>query len=320
MYQLAKPVLFRMDPEKAHNLTLWGIEGKNPLNNLMKLAFKPLPESAMRPAVSKNMSWRHAIGIAAGFDKDARCLNFLEHIGFGAIEVGTVVKEPQVGNPKPRVWRMPEQKALRNALGFPSEGAAAVLPRVKAYKGKATLGVNIGKNKDTSLDEAPAEYFDLYKMFAPHADYITINVSSPNTADLRQLQERSWLEALLKPFTEIKERKPLYLKISPDESQDSVTAILEVAKEFELSGIIATNTTADHEFDKGGVSGDPIREKSIKVWSEILKQTDDSFDLVAVGGFRKTEHFEEYFDMGGKFCQVYTGLVYEGPSIVDLRD
>ncbi len=307
--------MFRLDPETSHNFAM-GMMSSNAWP--LRKAFPALPDSEMRSAQSKHMTWRHAVGLAAGFDKDARALDFLAHLGFGAIEVGTVTLKPQIGNERPRIWRIKEDNSLRNAMGFPSGGAQEVLRRVKTYKGPATLGVNIGKNKDTPLEQAADEYVALYKMFAPHADYIVINVSSPNTADLRKLQERAWLEQLLKPFTEISERKPIYLKISPDESENTVNDMVEVAKEFDLSGLIATNTTSQHQYDVGGISGELLTDLARKSWEPLLKHADDSFDIVGVGGFSKPEHFEEFFDLGGKFAQVYTAFVYQGPDILKL--
>ena len=316
MYQALKPLMFRLDPETSHNLAMGVMSGNTwPLRKI----FPALSESQMRPARSKHMTWRHAVGLAAGFDKDAKSLDFLSHLGFGSIEVGTVTLKPQIGNDRPRIWRIKDDKSLRNAMGFPSGGAELVLPRVKAYSGPATLGVNIGKNKETPLEDAVNEYLELYEMFAPHANYMVINVSSPNTADLRKLQERAWLEQLLKPFTNRPDNKPLYLKISPDESDDSVNDIVDVAKEYGLSGLIATNTTSQHNYDKGGVSGELLTDLARTVWEPLLKHADDNFDIVGVGGFSKPEHFEEFFDFGGKFAQIYTAFVYQGPDILKLQ-
>jgi len=315
MYQTLRPLMFKFDSEKIHNLSMKTM-AKNPI--VLRKLFKGLTQEQLRPAESKNLKWKHSIGLAAGFDKDAKALDFLDHLGFGCIEVGTVTLEPQIGNPTPRIWRMPEQNSLRNAMGFPSGGSESILPRVKRYKGQASLGVNIGKNKDTPLENAVDEYFELYNIFADYCDYIVINVSSPNTADLRKLQEISWLKDLLEPFKNIPNRKPLYLKISPDESIDSVISIVELAKESNLSGIIATNTSSQHEYDKGGLSGEPIYDLSKSVWSKVLEYCDDDFDLIAVGGFSKKEQFEEYFDLGGKFVQIYTSFIYQGPEILNL--
>ena len=316
MYTKLRPVLFKFDSEKVHDLSMKAMATNS---GALRKMFKGLKSEELRPVQSKNMSWKHSIGLAAGFDKDAKALNFLDHLGFGAIEVGTVTLEPQIGNDRPRIWRIPEKNSLRNAMGFPSAGSAEVLKRVKKYNGKACLGVNIGKNKETTLEEATDEYLLLYEIFEHYCDYIVINVSSPNTAGLRELQERSRLEALLKPFKDIPNRKPVYIKVSPDETTNSINEIVGIAKENRLSGIIATNTSSNHEFDKGGISGEMITERSKMIWKNLLNQCDDEFDLIAVGGFSKPEHFEEYFDLGGKFAQVYTSFVYQGPDILKLN-
>lgn len=312
-YPLLKKFLFQFDPELVHDKML-------DFFSMHYLALKSLTPRAKKLATQTHfLKLPHPIGLAAGFDKNALALDFLSHLGFGAIEVGTVTLKPQLGNAKPRIWRHADQKALRNALGFPSLGADFVLNQIKRYRGDALLGINIGKNKETPNNLASLEYATLYNIFSPHADYLVINISSPNTEGLRDLQEKEALEDLLK--TVCLHRKetdpPLYLKISPNESLASIDQILETCLRYKLSGIIATNTTKSHPYDRGGYSGEPLYVESSKVWKYLLDKTrNEKFDIIAVGGFSKVSQIQEYFDYGGKALQVYTSFIYQGPGIL----
>lgn len=308
-----------MDPENVHDFTLQKFH-ENPW--YLKKLFNSYQSKPKDIVSSRNMTWKNSLGLAAGFDKNGIALDFLDYLGFGAIEVGTVTLKPQLGNEKPRIWRYPEEKALRNALGFPCQGSKVVLNNIKNYKGSSCLGINIGKNKDTSNEKAAQEYGQLFEMFESHADYLVVNISSPNTQGLRDLQEKKSLENLLKHLNEKKSQSntPLYLKISPDETDESLKEIFQLTKDYGLQGIIATNTTKDHPYEIGGFSGEPLYKKAKQTWVHLLEwnKGDEGFDIIAVGGFSNADQVKEFKSLGGKFLQIYTSFIYQGPEVFNL--
>ena len=273
---------------------------------------------------SKNIRWTSPIGLAAGFDKDAKCLNYLSKVGFGSVEIGTITLEPQLGNPKPRIWRYPNFFALRNKMGFPSIGSHLVLENLKKYKGTTPIGINIGKNKDTPNDKAYLEYIKLYEMLAPYGQYIVINISSPNTPGLRDLQDDEQLKFLFQKMQEVRNKlpKPLYLKISPDLHLEQVKNIYNICQEFKLAGIIATNTTIQHSYGAGGVSGSPLYQYSSKICAYLLDLNKgyNDFDIICCGGISSIDQINELKKLGAKFFQIYTAFVYHGPKkLIELN-
>jgi dihydroorotate dehydrogenase len=261
------------------------------------------------------------VGLAAGFDKDAQAIEFFSNCGFGAVEVGTVTKVPQVGNPRPRIWRLPEIQSLRNAMGFPNAGCEVIKENILSSKYSTSLGVNIGKNKDTTIVDTPGEYSYLYDYFAPFCDYLVINISSPNTPGLRDLQTKEAFKAICEAVDEKRKLhpKPLYLKIAPDLAREDILDLVELAKEFNLSGIIATNTTIQHDYEKGGLSGKYIKEisKNVrKIVCEAVREVDD-LSVIGVGGIDTFDEIHEFWKDGGSFVQVYSSFVFQGPKLLN---
>jgi dihydroorotate dehydrogenase len=321
LFNLFKTVAFRLDPEKVHDLSLQSFSKYPQLSNV----FPKAKRSNKYAVKTTHMKWDFPVGLAAGLDKNALALDFFSQLGFGAVELGTVTLRPQAGNPKPRIWRYPDEENLRNAMGFPNHGAEVILERLKKYNNKAIIGVNIGKNKDTSKEDAPSDYARLYEMFAPHCQYMAINVSSPNTPGLREFQSENALKEI---FSEIephrrKVHKPLYLKIAPDLPLESLEDIVKSCVDYRLSGIISTNTTIVPERGKGGMSGRILTEKSKTVRNKLLSMTRNmnEFDIIGVGGISSFADVLDFWRNGGKYTQIYTSFVFQGPQILkDIQD
>jgi dihydroorotate dehydrogenase len=282
------------------------------------------------------LKFENPVGIAAGFDKNGVVANALEALGFGFVEVGTVTFHPQSGNPKPRLFRLPKDEALINRAGFNNEGAQALAERLKIKRPNCVLGINIGKSKTVELENAIEDYLASFEIVYPHADYIAINVSSPNTPNLRELQKAdalsSLLDALQKRNQELalkvgKENPlPLLVKIAPDLNQNDLESIVGVVVDKKLSGIIATNTTVSREglhssakeieaCGAGGLSGAPLRKHSTEIISSIYKLTKGTLPIIGVGGIFNAQDAFEKISAGACLVQLYTGLIYEGPSI-----
>jgi dihydroorotate dehydrogenase len=322
--KLIRPVLFNLSPETAHE---FGIEALK-----IGLGSKFAQKFAARRFVSEEsfgelerfgLKFKNPLGVAAGFDKNGIVVNQLAAIGFGFVEVGTVTFNPQKGSEKPRLFRLPEDKALINRLGFNNEGAPRVVERLKRIKPNCILGVNIGKNKDVPNEEAIENYLRSFELAHTVADYIAVNVSSPNTPNLRELQKAENLEELL---SELEKRnrelsvKPLLVKIAPDLAESEIEAIVDIAGRLNLAGIIATNTTVSRENLKtkideaGGLSGRPVREKSNEVIKKIYRYSKGKLPVVGVGGvFSAADAFEK-IACGASLVQAYTGFVYQGIS------
>jgi len=279
------------------------------------------------------LTFRHPVGLAAGYDKNAIAIEGLACLGFSHIEVGTVTPLPQDGNPRPRVFRLPQDRAIINRLGFPNDGAAivarrlALLPRKRAY----LVGVNIGKGRDTPLEEAVQDYLTLVRAFYPYADYLAVNVSSPNTLGLRRLQSRHYLQALVAALLEegnalqkaTGRRMPLLVKVAPDLTWQELDDVLDVLLAAGVDGIIATNTTLSREGvtsplrrEEGGLSGAPLRQRATTMVRYIHERTGARLPVVAVGGIFTAQDALEKLEAGACLVQVYTGLIYEGPGIV----
>lgn len=309
-YPLIKSLLFSLDPETAHNLTLEAAKLSPALGKLTGI----VPDPKLTLNVGK-VRWNFPVGLAAGLDKNAEALSFFSAQGFGAIECGTVTLMPQGGNPRPRMFRYPTELSLRNAMGFPNQGLLEILPRLKSYQGSTPLGVNIGKNKETSAEESINELSLLLETLQEHADYFVINVSSPNTPGLRALQETSYLSELFSELNKGRGDKDLYLKIAPDLTKEKIIELTKLTHDFGLSGLIATNTTIMPERGVGGVSGALLREKSHEVRRIILNEKLNS-ELIAVGGISEPKDLFHLWHEGGKVAQVYTAYVYQGPEIL----
>ena len=324
-------MLFRLNPEAAHQLTLNAIRmaGKIGLVNTILNQIYATPK---RPVKAFGLDFPNPVGLAAGYDKDGIAWKGLACLGFGHIEIGTVTPKPQPGNPRPRLFRLPREKALINRLGFPGMGADFVLEQISQEHPKnLVLGVNIGKNKDTPLEDAVQDYLYLLRLFASQADYLTINVSSPNTIGLRQLQERQALDRLLRQINEERKtictgpqrRIPVLVKLSPDLSDAQLVEALEVIMANEMDGVIATNTTITREGlnsfsarEEGGLSGRPLFLRSLAMVEKIVESTQGNLPVIGAGGIFDAASARKMLDSGATLVQLYTGLVYEGPGVV----
>lgn len=258
--------------------------------------------------------WKNPFGLAAGLDKNAEALPFFAAQGFGALECGTITLKPQLGNPRPRLFRYPEEASLRNAMGFPNQGLLHIAPRLEAFEAHTVLGANIGKNKDSTPEESIDELSVMMATLEDDVNYFVVNVSSPNTPGLRALQETSYLTEL---FTELKNTssKDLYLKIAPDLEETKIRELVKLVSDMKLTGIIATNTTIMPERGAGGVSGALLTEKARRVRQLILQQQ-APVELIGVGGFSHFEDVKNFWRDGGKALQIYTAYVYQGPDLL----
>ncbi len=318
IYDVFKSLAFRMDPEKAHDLSMWSFS-KFPL--FFSHLFHQEDLGNKYELEVSGLNWKFPVGLAAGLDKNAQAIDFFSKLYFGAIEVGTITPKPQAGNDKPRLFRYPEEHSLRNRMGFNNLGMEEAYYNLKFSKRNSKLiGVNLGKNKVTPENMASEDYRLLYKKLAPLADYVVINVSSPNTPGLRDLQSA---EKLREIFSHIQNErnecpKPLFLKISPDMAVEDLPHTVEVVKEYNLSGIIATNTTIMADRGDGGISGELLHQKSTIMRNkilEILKET-PQIELIGVGGISRLDDLVDFWKRGGKVCQIYTSFIYQGPEIL----
>jgi dihydroorotate dehydrogenase len=333
MYFAIRPLLFQLDPETAHHLTLglMRIGGIQPVNDLLRKIFA----APSKPVEAFGLTFKNPVGLAAGYDKDGIAVRGLSTLGFGHIEIGTVTPRPQPGNPKPRVFRLVEDEAVINRMGFPGKGAQYVsnqLPVFSNHRPRSTvLGLNLGKNKDTPLEEAASDYIALMQSFTPLADYLAINVSSPNTVGLRRLQGREMLEQLLGAVAHERERiilgrgghRPILVKLAPDLSDEELEDAVGVILDCGMDGIIATNTTLAREWlrsaqreESGGLSGSPLKVRSEALLEKIVRGVDGKVPIVSVGGIMNPEDAKRRLDMGATLVQVYTGLIYRGPGLV----
>jgi dihydroorotate dehydrogenase len=332
-YRLLRPILFRLDPERVHDLTLrmLGLAGRAPImpSALRRRFCYERPSLAVRIF---GIDFPNPLGLAAGYDKDGRAMQGLACLGFGHLEIGTVTVLPQAGNPKPRIFRLAPDEAIINRMGFPNRGAAALLRRLRGSKPQGViLGVNIGKGQQTPLERAAEDYVALLAQFYAHVDYVAVNVSSPNTIGLRRLQARAQLEDLLKRLEEQRDglyrasgrRMPILVKLSPDlqhqELEDALAAITATG----MDGVIATNTTVDRAgllspqgCEEGGLSGAPLRSRATAMVADIHRLAGGSLPIVAAGGVLSLEDACEKLDAGAALVQLYSGLVYRGPGLV----
>lgn len=330
---LIRPLLFKVDPESMHHaaIRMAQMAGYPPLNWLTKILYGA---PTVRPVDLFGLKFPNRIGLAAGFDKDGTAWRGLANLGFGHIEIGTVTRRPQPGNPKPRIFRLPEYDAIINRMGFPGVGADAVLNSLPNPETKRTfvLGVNIGKNKDTPLENAANDYTQLIQKFAGVADYLAVNISSPNTVGLRELQGRTYLNELIREIMSIRNQEevrwnrklPLLVKLAPDLSDSELDEALTILLDHRVDGVIATNTTIDRQLilhspkarETGGLSGQPLRARSTEFIKTIVRRTDERLPVIGVGGIDSVESAQEKLDAGAKLIQIYTGLIYQGPGLV----
>ncbi|MEZ5008438.1 MAG: quinone-dependent dihydroorotate dehydrogenase [Chitinophagales bacterium] len=333
MYKLIiRPVLFLFASERAHYLAL-GL-----LKFTLKLPFaKSIFNSLYQPKqnhLSKEvfgLTFKNPIGLAAGFDKNAAYYNELSHLGFGFIEVGTVTPKPQDGNPKPRLFRLVEDEALINRMGFNNDGLEEMIKHLKNRKTDLIIGGNIGKNKVTPNENAIDDYVISFKALHPFVDYFVVNVSSPNTPNLRALQDKEPLTKLLTTLRTLNETfdypKPILLKIAPDLTEGQLDDIIGIVQSIGIDGIVATNTTISREglttskekveaIGNGGLSGKPVRARSTEVIQYITKNTGGKLPIIAVGGIFTAKDAQEKLDAGASLVQVYSGFIYEGPGMV----
>jgi dihydroorotate dehydrogenase len=333
MYKiLISPILFLFDAEQIHHFVC----------EVLRFAFKiPFVPQLMRSMYTyehpdlvqevAGLRFRNPVGLAAGFDKNAEMVDELEALGFGFIEIGTVTPRPQPGNDKPRLFRLKSDKALINRMGFNNKGAAVAAAKLAHRKSKILVGGNIGKNKDTPNDQALSDYLICFRELFDVVDYFVVNVSSPNTPGLRDLQEKAPLTALLRELqkknTEKFNPKPIFLKIAPDLTFSQLDDIIDIIKETQIAGVIATNTTISRadlrtsaaEIEKagaGGLSGAPLAQRSTEVIRYICERSNHAFPVIGVGGIGSASDAKDKRNAGASLLQLYTGFIYEGPGLV----
>ena len=324
--KLVRPLLFRTDPEWIHGAGM----------NLLKFetAAKLIGNTVGpqgHPIKLWGLTFRNQLGLAAGFDKNAEIVPATYHLGFGFSEVGTVTAQSQPGNPRPRVYRLPDYGGLINRLGFPNAGAPQISERLKRLKAthefhQFPLGINLGKTKVVELEDAAEDYLTTFKLLEPYGDFFVINVSSPNTPNLRLLQSPEQLKKILVPLMQEnrqRQNKPVLLKIAPDLEPADIDEILETIQDLSLQGIVATNTTIDRagvggpeSNQTGGLSGAPMRDKSTEIIRHIHRVTAGKLPIIGVGGVMTTEDYQQKLDAGASLVQTYTGFVYRGPAVV----
>ena len=332
--QFLFPFLRRLDAETAHDRTVSALalaQGQAPGRSVLQQIAGPLPD---QPIKLFGLSFPNCLGVAAGFDKEVRVTEGLALLGFGHIEVGTITPHPQTGNDRPRVFRLPQDKALINRMGFPSSGMREARERLKALSKtnrEYIIGVSLGKQKETPLSQAIEDYIQVLRAVFPFADYLAVNISSPNTPELRELQGEKYLGDLLEALTaENKQQalklrvaaRPLLVKIAPDLSNPELDTILQVALENKVDGIIATNTTIgrsglrdDNRDQAGGLSGKPLATRSLEIIKTIARETDGRLPIIGVGGIFSADDVLARLDAGASLVQIYTALVYEGPGL-----
>ncbi|RAK66652.1 quinone-dependent dihydroorotate dehydrogenase [Hymenobacter edaphi] len=333
MYQaLLRPLLFQLSAEQAHRFTFGALAAAGRLPGLPALLRQQF--SYRHPALEREvfgLRFRNPIGLAAGFDKDARLVDELAALGFGHIEIGTVTPRAQPGNPAPRLFRLPADRALINRMGFNNAGAAAAAEQLRRRTADVVIGGNIGKNKDTPNDQAAQDYVACVQALHEFVDYFVVNVSSPNTPGLRQLQEREPLLQLLRAVQRAnharRTARPLLLKIAPDLTNEQLDDIIGIVREAGLSGVVATNTTvardglrtpagAVEQLGAGGLSGAPLRARATEVIRYLHQQSGGSFPIIGVGGIFTPDDVQEKLAAGAALVQLYTGFIYEGPGVV----
>ena len=328
LYSLLRPLLFKLDAETAHETTLKLLDKAHQLH-----LDSVLGQSTVRlPVQAMGLTFPNPVGLAAGLDKNGEHIDALAGLGFGFLEIGTVTPRPQAGNPKPRLFRVPEHQGIINRMGFNNQGVDALLDNVRNCRFKGILGINIGKNATTPIEAAVDDYLACLDKVYAYSSYITVNISSPNTKNLRQLQQADELSALLASLKvrqqELADKHgryvPLAVKIAPDLDDEQIAAIARLLTEHQIDGVIATNTTlsrseiAGHPLagEAGGLSGAPVRERSTQLIRKLAKELDGALPIIGVGGIDSGEDAAEKMDAGATLVQLYSGLIYRGPGLV----
>lgn len=327
-YDLARRFMFTRDAEWAHEFAL---------NNLRRFTNAPLnlawsQNISDQPVDFLGLKFKNPVGLAAGLDKNAECIDAFSQMGFGFIEVGTITPRAQAGNDKPRIFRLPESNAIINRMGFNNKGVDNLVANVKAAKYSGILGINIGKNKDTPNEQGKDDYIHCMRKVFEHASYITVNISSPNTPGLRDLQYGAALDDLLQSLkneqldlvAKHNKQVPMLVKIAPDLDQIQIQQVSESLLNNKIDGVIATNTTLEraavmgqqYAEEAGGLSGHPVRMRSTEVVSELKRLTQGKLPIIGVGGIDDAQSAKEKFDAGANLVQVYTGFIYKGPQLV----
>lgn len=325
LYSLARPLLFSLAPERAHELTLSLLKSSHKLGVMRQVV-------EAKPVTCMGIEFPNPVGLAAGLDKNGAYIDALASLGFGFIEIGTITPRPQVGNPKPRLFRIPKAKAIINRMGFNNDGVDQLIENVKAAKFKGILGINIGKNADTAVEDAVADYVICLEKVYNYASYITVNISSPNTKNLRSLQSGDALTELLQTLKqrqlELAEEHqhyvPLVLKVAPDLNQSDIEFIASQLIEFKIDGLIVTNTTLSREGveglpfgdEAGGLSGAPVFEKSTACLAAFSQILNGQIPLIGVGGILTGEQAMAKQQAGASLVQIYSGMIYTGPSLI----
>jgi dihydroorotate dehydrogenase len=328
MYSLLRPIFFKLDPEKAHNLALKTLQVTHTLRLNQLIATPP----AHTPRMVMGINFPNPIGLSAGLDKNGKYINCLASLGFGFIEIGTVTPLAQMGNPKPRLFRLPQAEAIINRMGFNNDGVDQLISNIQHANPSCILGINIGKNAVTSIENAADDYLICMRKIYTHASYIAINISSPNTKNLRQLQDNEALDNLLKSLKA--EQKslsdqhgkyvPIALKIAPDLERSQVSQISQLLLSHQIDGVIATNTTLSrsgvqgivHGNEAGGLSGAPTRDKSTQIIRQLAADLQGAIPIIGVGGIMKGVDAAEKMAAGASLIQLYSGLIYRGPSLI----
>lgn len=328
MYRLLRPALFQLDPETAHHLTLGGLQSAYTLGLSGLLA----PRIPPNPSTVMGLVFPNPVGLAAGLDKNGDCIDGLSALGFGFIEIGTITPLPQPGNPKPRLFRLPQANAIINRMGFNNDGVDKLVANVQRANYRGILGINIGKNAATSIENAADDYLICLRKVYAHASYITVNISSPNTKDLRRLQDNDALDSLLS-LLKIEQQKladthgkyvPIVLKIAPDMAGEQVTQIAHLLMAHHIDGVIATNTTLSrtgveglpHGAETGGLSGAPVRDLSTTVIRQLAAELQGALPIIGVGGILSGADAIEKINVGATLVQIYSGLIYRGPALI----
>jgi len=325
LYSLFRPLLFQLDAEKAHHLTLNALQ-------LAKYSHLPYGVDYASPVDVMGIHFQNPVGLAAGLDKNGDYIDALAKLGFGALEIGTVTPRPQPGNPKPRLFRLPQANAIINRMGFNNKGVDYLIAQVKKAHYKGVLGINIGKNFDTPIEKAADDYLFCLRKVYQYAQYITINISSPNTQNLRKLQDQAALDDLLRQLkneqTVLTEQfgfiVPLVLKIAPDLDNQQIDEIAQLLRKYQFEAVIATNTTLardavlglPHAQEAGGLSGAPVFEQSTHVVRELHKHLANEVPIIAAGGILSGEDAKQKLDAGASLVQIYSGLIYKGPDLL----
>jgi dihydroorotate dehydrogenase len=328
MYSFFNPLLFKLEPEVSHHAALDALDKAYRCGVLALMA----PRVPDDPRTVMGLTFRNPVGLAAGLDKDGKYIDALAALGFGSLEIGTVTPLAQPGNPRPRLFRLPEARAIINRMGFNNHGVDALVENVKRAKYSGILGINIGKNAITPIDQAANDYLTCLRKVYGHASYVAVNISSPNTQNLRQLQGGDELSALLSQLKEEQTRLsdlhgkyvPIAVKIAPDLETEQVKQIADILVKQRMDGVIATNTTLSrigvmhlaHGRETGGLSGAPVRDKSTVVIRQLAAELKGALPIIGVGGILNGEDAQEKIDAGASLVQIYSGMIYRGPELI----